>query len=141
MATWEMKSVSVRDGSLMLGVMALATGKEPFEWLVCQGGEDHKFKRRRRFPRTKQLMDDPETMSKFALDNAQLTFQTYSDTSLEEILDDALRRGGSSLEEVREFDRQLIQEAKGTAYNDAKQKVEEITRMKTWFRDLRTPFH
>jgi hypothetical protein len=131
MATWEMKSVSVGDGSLMLGVMALATGKESFEWLVCMGGEDHRFKSGHYAPCTTQLMDDPDTMSRFALEDAQLTSQAYSDASLDEILDDALRRGGSSLEKVQEFDRKLMQEAKGTVHEGAKHKGGEVTEAPT----------
>jgi hypothetical protein len=30
MATWEMKSLSVGDGAFMLGILALAAGKEQF---------------------------------------------------------------------------------------------------------------
>jgi hypothetical protein len=112
MAIWEMKSVSVGDGSLMLGIMALATGKEQFKWLVCKGGDDHTSKRKGHYaPPTRQLQDDPETRSKFGLDDSN----TDSDLTVDVILDQALVRGGSSLERVKEFDRKLIEDAKGIA--------------------------
>jgi hypothetical protein len=121
MAIWEMKSVSVGDGRLMLGIMALATGKEQFEWLVCKGGEDHTSKRKgHHAPPTQQLEDDPETMSKFGLDDLILNSNANSDLSVNVILDEALRRGGSSLEHVEEFDRKLMQEAKGVFQEDTK---------------------
>jgi hypothetical protein len=41
-ATWEIKSLSVGDAGVMLGVMAMATGKEPFEWKTCPGGKEHR---------------------------------------------------------------------------------------------------
>jgi hypothetical protein len=94
----------------MLGIMALATGKEQFEWQVCKGGKDHKSRKSHDSPATVQLLDDPATMSKFGLEYPQSTSQANSDLALEVILDEALRRGGSSLQQVEEFDREMMQE-------------------------------
>lgn len=120
MAIWEMKSVSVGDGSLMLGIMALATGKEQFEWQVCKGGKDHRSGKSHHSPATIQLLDDPATVSKFGLEYPQSSPHEHSDIALEVILDDALRRGGSSLQLVEEFDREMMREA--GEQQDTKQK-------------------
>lgn len=125
MAIWEMKSLSVGDGSFMLGILALATGKEQFQWQVCEGGTDHKFKMKGHHPPpTTQLEDDPEVLSKFGLND--LDPNTTSDLTINDVLDQALCRGGSSLELVRKFDRKLMQEAKGTVEEDFEPKEKEV---------------
>jgi hypothetical protein len=123
MAIWEMKSVSVGDGAFMLGVLALATGKEQFQWLTCKGGTDHTYKRKGHYePPTIQLEDDPEIMSKFGLDDLRLDSNANADLDVDLILDEALRRSGSSLELVKKFDKKLMREAKGILRNVPKMK-------------------
>jgi hypothetical protein len=98
--TWEMKSLSVGDAGVMLGVMAMATGKEPFRWTTCPGGKGHKStKKTHRAPKTVQLSDDPVTMHKLIWNDLDLPgFSTtdasqpvpISDLPIEDISDQAL---------------------------------------------------
>jgi hypothetical protein len=73
-------------------------------------------------PETVQLSDDPVTMQKLVWDDPDLNSSSAteasqaiptSDLSIEDILNQALRRGGSSLEAVLKFDRMLMEEVKG----------------------------
>jgi hypothetical protein len=113
LATWEMKSLTVGDSRVMLGVLAMAVGLEDFEWQTCNNLRHPRGTKPHRAPATIQLLDDPATISRFGLNDRGPTSQPLQESTLEDVLDDSLRRGGSSLEDVIEFDQQLIAKAKG----------------------------
>lgn len=99
----------------MLGVVAIPAGLETFEWQTCSNPYHPEGKRPHREPSAIQHLDDPATLVRLSINNPhepQLTSQTLQESTLENVLDDSLRRG-SSLEDVIEFDRQLIANAKG----------------------------
>jgi hypothetical protein len=112
LATWEMKSLSVGDGSLMLGVLIMASGKEKFQWKTCYNEDHGAGKKKHKMITPKQRMDCIETMVTLGLDDPTLLDQTsFQDVSDDDILDASLRQGGSSLDEVRTFDQKLMEDA------------------------------
>ena len=70
LATWEIKSLSVCDSRVMLGVVAIAAGLEEFEWATCNDPDHPKGTKKHEAPRTVQLLDDPATMSRFGLNDS-----------------------------------------------------------------------
>ena len=100
LATWEMRSLSVKDTSTMLGVlnMALSSGEDGFRWKFCSGtpcapvldSTTKKLNSARNVDASKTLHFLQEAIS--AGEDVSKTLD-----SLESILDDSLRRGGSSL--------------------------------------------
>ena len=122
LATWEMKSLSVGDARVMLGVVAMAAGAaEKFEWQTCNNPLHPKGKKKHSAPKTIQLLDNPETMLRLGLDDPRLMTHTPQLLDLNETLDDSLRRGGSSLIRAFKFDKRLMAVAKGDLDLEASQ--------------------
>jgi hypothetical protein len=112
-ATWEIKSLSVGDGSLMLGILIMACGKETFQWKTCRDDDHGKGKKKHNSLLPKQGMDCSETMERLGIDADALLDQSFFlDILDDDILDASLRRGGSSLDMVQIFDRKVLEEAR-----------------------------
>ena len=112
LATWEMRSLSVEDTNAMLGIltMALPSREDGFRWKFCSGTPsriarvlDSATKK----PNSTRSVDASKILHFLEEPGAESLISTDEDVfrtldSPESILDDSLRRGGSSLQSVRE---------------------------------------
>jgi hypothetical protein len=105
LATWEVTSLSIKDTEAMFGVltMAVMSNDGEFRWTTGSGTpcvmEDGDLPK---LPSLKTAADSPETLALIESPRAIAELETNSLDSPENILDASLRRGGSSLEAVRE---------------------------------------
>jgi hypothetical protein len=104
LATWRMMTPSTEDRSIMLGVMVMAYTGE-FQWTLCSPPTNlSSVDECPKLLSPQRALDSPETMS-LIKDLSDLDLGSSKDAVADRILDNALRRGGSSLESVFELDR------------------------------------
>jgi len=116
LATWEVKSLSVGDQDVMLGVITMAVNDGAFRWTLCSGDPCsstehvvHNDVRGLDAPETLSLVTTPWYDPDLSEDEQSQTSQL--ERTQEEIWDDSLKRGGSSLEIVHELQQQLLGES------------------------------
>lgn len=120
LATWEMKSLSVGNGGVMLEVMSMVAAGGPFPWSKCSGScVREKKARRHQVERALRGADAAESLSFLTtpwsdpeIDNSAYDSQSPRPDSIDDILDRALRRSGSSLEQAQAFNRELEEDGK-----------------------------
>jgi hypothetical protein len=110
LATWEMKSLSVGDRDAMLGVITMAVTEETFKWNLCRGEPCVAKNKEHITWDPLRGLDAPETLALVTTPwyDHDLSEEEQSQTSQlertqEDIWDDSLKRGGSSLKVVSEF--------------------------------------
>jgi hypothetical protein len=105
LATWEIRTLSASDTDNMLGVMtmAVASGEGAFKWRFASGTPCISENKRSKTPRVNTCLDAPETLSlvETPWEDSESSVSEQIPQTPDEILDDALRRGGSSLEVFR----------------------------------------
>ena len=117
LATWEMKSLSVGNVGVMLEVMSMVIEGGQFSWSTCTGScVNDKKPRQHKTETALRGADAIETLEFFTAfwndhdmgdhDTFESQESNISDTN-DDKLDRALRRGGSSLEQAKKFNREL----------------------------------
>lgn len=120
LATWEMKSLSVGNVGVMLEVMNMVAAGGLFPWSTCNGTcVSDKKARKHRSERAIRGIDARETLNFFTapgndpeLGNGTYNPQSLYPSTINDILDRALRRGGSSLEQAQAFNRELEEDVR-----------------------------
>jgi hypothetical protein len=128
LATWEMKSLTVGNGDVMLKIMEMVASGEEFSWSTCAGDEcgERKGRNKHRMHNPRRGEDAPETLEFFTAPwtesdptDAFIAVGSHDSQSaqpmnehIDDILNCALRRAGSSLDIAREFNRQLEEDGR-----------------------------
>jgi hypothetical protein len=113
LATWRMMSPSAEDTEVMLGLSDMAYAGN-FQWSSCSSPTTPFADRRSKSLSPNRHLDSPEIMSFIG----ELEPLPNTPVILEEILDDAFKRGGSSLQSFREHDRMINTRATSWADDD-----------------------
>lgn len=102
LATWRMVTPSTEDTSIMLGVMFMAYTGE-FQWTLCVPSTTSfpSAYECPKLPSPQRALDSPEIRSLVG-GLSSLDLESMKDVVADQILDDALRRGGSSFQSVLE---------------------------------------
>ena len=106
LATWRMMSPSADDTEVMMGLMNMAYAGD-FQWRSCASTTTLSGDERPKSLSPKRTLDSTEIMffiEEPSLDS-ELQPSKYTPEMLDETLNVAFKRGGSSLESVREHDR------------------------------------
>lgn len=135
LATWEMKSLSVGNAGVMLEVMNMVSKGGRFPWVACSGScVNDKRPRVHTVENPPRGTDAAETLDIFTTPWADSdtgntnpcdSQGTHVFETNDDILDRALRRGGSSLEQAQEFNRELEEDGRRANSKRAAERMKE----------------
>lgn len=117
LATWRMMTPTAEDTSIMLGIMDMAYAEE-FRWPSCIPPKTLCVNDLPKFQRPQRALDSPETMSLVG-DLSDSGSGSTKDLVMDRIVDDALKRGGSSLESVLKHDHAIEKMSKSWSDSDS----------------------